>query len=84
MYAGPLEARHDLVGFDDLLFDRPVKIGERRPHGPENILKARQARTLAWKRNLLHHIFPDKILRGLDVSLVEGFLDELANDAGIV
>jgi hypothetical protein len=49
-----------------------------------DILDARQPRALARKRNLLDDVFPKELPGGLDLSFIEGLLNELANDAGVV
>jgi hypothetical protein len=82
--AGPLKPRGDFVAFNDLLVHGPMKIGECSSHGTDDIFDAHQPRALARKGNLLDNVFPKEVPGGLDVSSIEGLLNELANDAGVI
>jgi hypothetical protein len=82
--ASPLEAGHYFVGFSDLLLDRPVHVRKRGPHAAQDILQSFQAWTLAGKWNLLHHVLRKELPGGVEVPLVQNFLNEVSDDAVII
>jgi hypothetical protein len=81
--ACPLEPSQDLVAFCNLLFDRKMQIGKRRPHTSQNVFQPFQAGALAWERNLFYDVLPDKLRDGVKFSKIDAFFNE-AIDYGTV
>jgi hypothetical protein len=79
----PLEAGQHLFPLGDLLLDGEVQVRKCSPHATQNIFQTFQTWTLARKWNLLQHILPDEPNRGVDLTLVDGFFNELPDYGGV-
>jgi len=76
MRTRPLEPSQYLVAFGNLLFDRKMQVGKRRPHASQDVFQSLQAGALAWKRNLSYDVLSDKLRDGVKFSQVDAFFNE--------
>lgn len=83
MGARPLETCQHLVPLGNLLFDRPVHVGNRGLQATQHVLQPLKAWSLARKWSLLHHVLPEELPRSVDISLVQDFLYESTYNATV-
>ena len=75
-----MKACEHLVRFGNLLLDRPVQIREGNAHPLENVLEARQARSLTGERHQFNHTIGNIVSCSVDVAFVESLLNKLTDN----
>src|ERR1700753_773319 len=84
MRTSPFEAARHLFTLGYLLLDREDDVGESGAHATNDVLQAIQSGALTGQGHLLDDVFPGKLCCGIDVSPGDDFVNEAANDGGVL
>lgn len=82
--AGPFKATGYFIVFRDLLLNGKDNIRKTGTQGTKDIFQTIKSGTLAWKWNLLNHVFPDIARCRFDVPICDNFVHKGADDRGII